>query len=283
MRFKSMAKTIEYYDYKENDVIRCPACFWSGKAKNGEREYYSDLFDVSCPKCNQMILIVPHPLVEDVKKAYDEGNPKAQDDILTVRLIEKTRKESKEIISKAVDFAYKAHQIDQFQTRKGKSIPYILHPLSVANRLSRVDSGLEIIAAGILHDTIEDSVEENKVTREILEQEFGIDISRMVNDVTEQDKSLPWEERKAAALAHIPDMQQDSLLVKSADVLDNLSDQIQDYKVLGDKMFENFNATKKQKLDRYEKLLSALEKAGPENPILPSLKESIAQAKSLWT
>lgn len=278
-----MAKTVEYYDYDENDVIRCPACSWSGKAKNGEREYYSDLFDVSCPECDQMILIVPHPLVEDVKKAYHEGNPKAQDDILTVRLIEKTRKESKEIISKAVDFAYKAHQIDQWQTRKGKSIPYILHPLSVANRLSRVDTGPEIIAAGILHDTIEDSVEENKVTKEILEQEFGIDIARMVNDVTEQDKSLPWAERKRAALAHIPNMKHDSIMIKSADVLDNLSDQIEDYKVLGDIMFESFNAPKKAQLERYVKLAEALEKAWPENPILPSLKESVAQAKSIWT
>lgn len=280
--FKSMAKSVEYYDYDENDVIKCPACSWSGKAKNGEREYYNDLFDVSCPKCNQMILIVPHPLVEDVKKAYDEGNPKAQDDILTVRLIEKTRRESKEIISKAVDFAYKTHQIDQFQTRKGKYIPYILHPLSVANRLSRVDAGPEIIAAGTLHDTIEDSVEENKVTKEILEQEFGTDIARMVDDVTEQDRSLPWAKRKAAALSHIPNMEQDSLLVKSADVLDNLSDQLEDYKIKGDEMWENYNAKKDKQLVRYNKVVESLEKAWSENPLLPALKEELIFANKHW-
>ena len=281
--FKSMAKTIEYYDYDENDVIKCPACSWSGKAKNGEKEYYSDLFDVSCPNCNQMILIVPHPLTEDVKKEYAKGNPKAKDDIHQVQLFEMIRENNKILIPKATEFAYKAHQIDRWQTRKGKSVPYILHPLSVANRLSRVGAEVPVIAAGILHDTIEDSKETNKISKEDIEREFGADIARMVNDVTEQDRSLPWADRKAAALAHIPNMEQDSLLVKSADVLDNLSDQIEDYKVIGDKMFENFNASKKLQLDRYEKLTVALEKAWSENPLLPSLKETIAQVRRLWT
>jgi len=45
----------------------------------------------------------------------------------------------------------------------------------------------------------------------------------MVNDVTEQDKGLPWVDRKMAAFNHINDMKKDSLLVKSADVLHNLS------------------------------------------------------------
>lgn len=147
-------------------------------------------------------------------------------------------------IKKATEFAYQTHQIKQFQTRKGKLVPYILHPLSVANRLSRVNVGVDVLAAGILHDTIEDSIEGGKVTKEELEREFGSDVARMVNDVTEQDRGLVWTERKEAALNHISQMRNDALLVKSADVLDNLSDQIEDYKVVGNIMFENFSAAK---------------------------------------
>lgn len=187
------------------------------------------------------------------------------------------------LIIKAFNFAYKVHQVDQFQIRKGKAVPYILHPLSVANRLSRIGASDEVIAAGILHDTIEDCKPYGSITKELLEKEFGVDVARMVNDVTEQDKSLPWDERKQAALDHVPQMQNDALLVKSADVLDNLADQIEDFKELGDKMFENFGATKEKQLDRYERLVEAFEKTWNENPILPSLKEAAALAKTLWS
>ncbi|OGD98001.1 hypothetical protein A3A49_02095 [Candidatus Curtissbacteria bacterium RIFCSPLOWO2_01_FULL_38_11b] len=186
------------------------------------------------------------------------------------------------LIQKALKFAYKVHQIDQFQTRKGKAIPYILHPLSVANRLSRAGASGNEIIAGLLHDTIEDSTEKNKVAKEDLKKEFGSDVARMVNDVTEQDKALPWQERKEAALNHITNMQSDSMLVKSADVLDNLSDQIADYKVKGDEMFANFNAPKGKQLQRYRRLVDALEKAWPENPLLPDLKEKVGVVNKLW-
>ena len=57
------AKMIEYKDYDENELLKCPACSWKGKAKDNI-EYYSHLFDVSCPKCEKIILIVSYPLAE---------------------------------------------------------------------------------------------------------------------------------------------------------------------------------------------------------------------------
>lgn len=48
-------------------------------------------------------------------------------------------------------------------------------------------------------------------------------------------------------------------------------------------MFENFNASKQQQLDRYERLVLELEKTWSENPILPSLKEVVSEAKNLWS
>ncbi|MEX0621829.1 MAG: HD domain-containing protein [Candidatus Woykebacteria bacterium] len=274
MKFKSYAKIIDYYDYEKEQLLECPVCSWRGKAKDGNMDYSDDLFDLSCPKCNQMVLVVSYPLMEDVKREYAKGNPKVDEvDFMTVKLIEQTRENMKQKIKLATSFAYKVHQVDRFQTRKGKEVPYILHPLSVANRLSRVGASQEIIMAGILHDTIEDSTEENKISKEDLVREFGEVIARMVNDVTEQDKRLPWEERKTAALAHIPNMQHDSLLVKSADVLDNLSDQIADYKVVGDKMFENFNAPLPEQKKMNQRRIEEIEKAWPQNPMLAELKD----------
>jgi len=96
-------------------------------------------------------------------------------------------------IQKAISFAINTHKK---QFRKGKDVPYIIHPFSVALILSRVTKSEDIICAGLLHDTIEDCDPEGLVTKEILEKGFGPAVAEMVNDVTEQNKTLSWAERK---------------------------------------------------------------------------------------
>lgn len=177
-------------------------------------------------------------------------------------------------IQKAIDFAVEVHKA---QKRKGKDIPYIVHPLVVGLILAKAGAGEDIIIAGILHDTIEDS--HGKIKREDIEQEFGERVAHMVNDVTEQDKSLPWEERKRIALEHIAKMGNDSLLVKSADVLHNMTDLLQDLEREGDRVFESFNAPKNKQFDRYTNLVKSLEVAWPENPLLMDLKENLQSLK----
>src|SRR3989344_98403 len=71
-------------------------------------------------------------------------------------------------IRDALRFALETHEIHQKQKRKGKDVPYITHPLTVGLILARAGAWPHIIAGGILHDTIEDSVPEHKVTYEIL-------------------------------------------------------------------------------------------------------------------
>jgi len=243
------AKIIDYEDYKDSFLISCPVCKWQGKAKKGDKEYYSDLFDISCPKCFQMILIVSYPIV---KKAD---------------------------IGKAIAFATEVHK---GQTRKGKSTPYITHPKAVGQILASVTKDEEIIEAGILHDTIEDCQPYGSITKETIEWKFGPRVARMVNDVTEQDKSLHWSERKQQALEHIVEMDNGSLLVKSADVLHNLKDQIADYRKEGDAMFAKFNAGKADQLKRYEKLITAISKKWPQNPLLDRLAVNLDEIKRLW-
>ena len=173
-------------------------------------------------------------------------------------------------IQKAINFATEVHKE---QKRKGKDIPYIVHPLGVGLILAGTGAGEDVIAAGILHDTIEDSA--GKVTKEDIAKEFGDYVATLVNDVTEQDTSLPWEERKKLALEHIPEMGRDSLLIKSADVLYNMTDLISDLEKEGDSVFERFNAPKEKQFERYTNLIKTLEDAWAENPLLPELKENL--------
>jgi len=62
-------------------------------------------------------------------------------------------------IRQAIRFAIKTHEVYQKQKRKGKDVGYISHPLTVGVVLAKAGASENVIVAGVLHDTIEDSVE----------------------------------------------------------------------------------------------------------------------------
>ena len=176
------------------------------------------------------------------------------------------------LIQKAIRFSIKTHEVYQKQKRKGKDIPYITHPLIVGMILARAGASEDVVIAGILHDTIEDSIPEKKVTRAMIAERFGDTVAGLVDDVTEQNKELPWEERKQEALEHIEKLQNDSLLVKSADLISNISEIIADYQVEGDVIFERFNAPKDKTIAHYLRMVTAVVEKWPENPLIEDLR-----------
>ena len=171
------------------------------------------------------------------------------------------------IISRAIRFATKTHEIYQKQRRKGKDIPYITHPLVVGLILARAGASESVIAAGILHDTIEDSIPEKKVSSAMLAGRFGEDVAELVESVSESDKSLPWEERKREGLEHIKSFSHEALLVKSADTLGNVSELIDDFAREGDAAFANFNAPKERIIENYLNIVNAILVQWEENPL----------------
>ena len=175
-------------------------------------------------------------------------------------------------IQKAITFAIKTHEVYQKQTRKGKGISYISHPLTVGLILAKSGADDDIIAAGILHDTIEDSVSEKKVTREMLVERFGEKVAVLVESVSETDKGLSWEERKKEALAHIKTFSRESLLVKSADIISNASELVDDYRREGEVVFTRFNAPKEKILKHYFEAINAIVEKWEESPLAEDLR-----------
>ena len=169
-------------------------------------------------------------------------------------------------IQKAIKFATKTHEVYQKQKRKGKDISYIIHPLSVGIILASVTNDEDIICAGILHDTIEDSIPEKKVDYEMVEERFGKRVADLVLAVTEQDKEMSWDNRKKEAIEHINKMENDELLVKTGDVVANLSELVDDYLRNGDSIFSSFNAPKKKKLNNDLNVLNAILERWSDNP-----------------
>ncbi|KKU81418.1 MAG: metal dependent phosphohydrolase [Parcubacteria group bacterium GW2011_GWA1_47_8] len=117
-------------------------------------------------------------------------------------------------IKEAIRVAIRVHELDQKQKRKGKDIPYIIHPLIVGLILARISRDEDVVVAGILHDTIEDSVDTKKVTIATIKKRFGDEVARMVGDVTEKNRNVPWVERKKQNVKKIADLPKDSLMYR---------------------------------------------------------------------
>ncbi|NLU53069.1 MAG: bifunctional (p)ppGpp synthetase/guanosine-3',5'-bis(diphosphate) 3'-pyrophosphohydrolase [Clostridiaceae bacterium] len=99
-------------------------------------------------------------------------------------MISKYRPEANfELIEKAYVFSKQAHDGQE----RVSGDPYIVHPLAVATILAELEMDESSIAAGILHDTIEDT----EYTFDKIQKEFGTEIAELVDGVTKLTK-IPY-------------------------------------------------------------------------------------------
>jgi (p)ppGpp synthase/HD superfamily hydrolase len=119
------------------------------------------------------------------------------------------------LVAQAADFAARRH-CDQRRKGIGRE-PYINHLAEVAFLLAEATSDATLIAAGYLHDTLEDTATEF----EELEALFGKDIAVLVAEVTD-DKSLAKAERKLLQVTKTASKSIGARLIKIADKTSNL-------------------------------------------------------------
>lgn len=129
----------------------------------------------------------------------------------------------------------------------------------------------DVVIAGLLHDTIEDSSPEKKVTKAMLAERFGEYVAELVDDVTEQDQSRAWEVSKREALEHVAHLSHDALLVKSADTLSNVAELMDDHRKDGDATFDRFHASKADMVANYISVIKSLLTYFPESPLAADL------------
>jgi guanosine-3',5'-bis(diphosphate) 3'-pyrophosphohydrolase len=121
------------------------------------------------------------------------------------------------LIMQAADFAARRHAS---QRRKGMTAePYVNHLLEVAALLAEATGGSDaaLIAAALLHDTLEDTATEY----EELDARFGADVAALVAAVTD-DKSLPKAERKRRQIESARGASPRAKLLKIADKTSNV-------------------------------------------------------------
>ena len=150
-------------------------------------------------------------------------------------------------------------------TRKGDGSPYIVHPIAVFGLLTHWGADEDTCIAGLLHDVLEDVPEHEKSSyRKRIGEEFGSNVLEIVEGVTEQDKSLPWKERKQHYLDHLKEASEASAIVSCADLTHNLFCLIEAYKEQGEEVWSRFNASKQWKVWFIENRVRILKEKLPE-------------------
>lgn len=164
---------------------------------------------------------------------------------------------------RAIEFAARAHRT---QVRKGSDTPYISHPYSVGLMLARAGFDAEVVAAGILHDTIEDT----PVTLDEIREEFGDRVASIVEGCTEPDRAASWEERKEHTIEYLRTATHEVRSVACADKLHNLSTVADEYRGLGDAIWGRFKRGRAQQEWYYRSLAAVLcDYTPPDQPQVP--------------
>lgn len=157
--------------------------------------------------------------------------------------------DGKQLVEKAYHFAEKAHE----GQRRKSGEPYFIHPCFVAGILTELMIDPPTIAAGLLHDTVEDC---EGVTLETIEQEFGSEVAQLVDGVTKLNK-LDFADREEAQAESLRKM----ILAMSKDirvVLIKLADRLHNMRTLKFQPENRQVAIARETLDIYAPLAHRL-------------------------
>lgn len=167
-------------------------------------------------------------------------------------------------ILEAIELAFRKHE---GQLRKGTRFPYVIHPLGVMRLLlmeQAYDPGItdDVVIAGVLHDAVEDT----DTTLDEIEKLFGLEVRRLVSTASEPEElkrdpnqKETWKERKLHTIKHLRTLDKPAKILSCCDKLDNARSMNDDYALVGNELWERFNAPKEDIFWYYRECLRAYE------------------------
>lgn len=121
------------------------------------------------------------------------------------------------IVGEAFAIADSAHRGTY---RKGYNLPYLVHPMRVADSLGRHLKDEKMLAAALLHDVLEDCAEDRLVEyQQRIRQQCGADVLALVEELTK-----PALTDKAVYMASFRTKSVEALIIKLFDRVDNIMD-----------------------------------------------------------
>lgn len=158
------------------------------------------------------------------------------------------------LFESAVCFATERHN---GQKRKMENSPYILHPLEVASIVGTMTDDQEVLAAAVLHDTVEDT----KTTMDEIKEKFGKRVALLVMMETEEKREnqppeSTWELRKEETLLILKNTKDIAVkMMWLGDKLSNMRSFARLYRRCGDSLWLGFHQKDpKKQLWYYEKI-----------------------------
>lgn len=181
-------------------------------------------------------------------------------------------------VQQAVTVAARAHA---GQMRKGKDVPYVVHPFSVMLVAAQVTDDEDTLAACLLHDVLEDVAPEI-YSEQDMRRDFGDHVTEIVKTVSKDDSIDDWRPRNEAYLDSIRNTElQEALVVCAADKIHNLSDTLADYHTVGDQLWERFHAGREDQLWWYGAVLTVMRRRQPDSPLTAQLQALVAELKNI--
>lgn len=135
----------------------------------------------------------------------------------------------------ALVFATNAHHGTE---RRGKGYPYIIHPMEAVTIVATITNDPEMLAAAVLHDTVEDT----EVTLDQIRERFGERVAVLVEHESAPSGGGSWHERKETQIAQLAHAPYDSKIVALGDKLSNMRAIATDYRVMGEALWSRFHA-----------------------------------------
>lgn len=178
------------------------------------------------------------------------------------------------LVREALQVAAEAHA---GQIRNGSGgLPYVEHPKMVAERLAEAGYGDEVLAAGLLHDVVEDS----DLTVADLRERFGTEIATLVEALSDDQSIDPYRERKDEHRGRIESVDGEALAIYGADKLTNVSTLRGALAREGEAVASEFKVPLELKLEVWEADAELLGRVAPELPFLAALNEELSGLRS---
>jgi (p)ppGpp synthase/HD superfamily hydrolase len=176
------------------------------------------------------------------------------------------------LVERALQIAIEAHKD---QRRKSDGSPYIAHPIMVAYSLLEQGFSQEVIAAGLLHDVLEDT----PYPAEGIEKLVGKKVLDIVRAVS-YDETLTWEEKKDKYIETLRNSSIEAKAVSIADKIHNLRSLLDAHSRFGPIVWDRFNRGKEKKM-AFEVMMLKMFKETWDNPMIEEYEKLIEQANKL--
>jgi (p)ppGpp synthase/HD superfamily hydrolase len=173
------------------------------------------------------------------------------------------------LLKRALDAAAVWHK-DQRRKYPKADVPYVSHVAGVVAILASHGFPEHVLAAGALHDVLEDC----GVTYDELSASFGAAVADLVRAVSEQDKSLSWEERKARYVEGFAEEPWEAQAISLADKIDNFRSIARCAADFGDP-WAMFKRGKAEQLARFDALAAKLDGLRP-HPLVEQYRSALA-------